>query len=236
MAGDEWIVNLTGERDAAALDLVWGEGGEKNLTRVRLVRSRDADQAVLNLLVDDKPLARIDRGRRIVKLHGTGYDRWQAKRERGIASARTDGSLTDPETDRQAFAAERAAAELLGCRFNDTIYADGDGGHDFVFGLTVEVVWLGCYAGSLTPRSAGHLIISPAEPHRWADIYVVMAGSEEAGFRCLGWTTHKQLSRERKDFGYGERFAMHTKELWPVERLTGLKVAKRGKDGRSSAG
>lgn len=233
---DEWVVSLTGETRAAALDLVWGEGGESNLTKFRLIRTREAGQPVLDVLVDDRPFARIDRGRRIVKLHGTGYDRWRAKRERGIANARTDGSLTDPETDRQAFAAERAAAELLDCRFNDAIYADGDGGHDFVFGLTVEVVWLGCYAGTQSPRSEGHLIISPAEPHRWADIYVVMAGSEETSFRCLGWTTHKQLSKVRKDFGYGERFAMHTKDLWPVERLTGLKVMKRGNNGRSSTG
>lgn len=226
---DEWVVSLTGDNSATALDLVWGEGGEKNLTKFRLIRTRRDNSPVLLVLLDDQPVASVDKGRRIVKLNGSGYDRWQAKRERGIAAARKDGSLTDPETDRQAFAAERAAAELLGCRFNDAIYADGDGGHDFVFGLTVEVVWLGCYAGTRNPRSEGHLIISPAEPHRWADIYVVMAGSEETGFRCLGWTTHKQLSKLRKDFGYGERFAMHTRDLWPVERLTGLKVTKEKK-------
>lgn len=221
---DEWVVNLSGENDATALDLVWGENGVKNLTRFRIVRRRGADQPVLEVLVDEQPVALVERGRKIVKLHGTGYDRWQSKRQQGIGVARYDGSRTDPDIDRQAFAAERAAAELLGCRFNDAIYADGDGGHDFVFGLTVEVVWLGYYARTQTPRDEGHLIISPAEPHRWADIYVVMAGGEESSFRCLGWTTHKQLSQKRQNFGYGERFAMHTKDLWPIERLTGLKV------------
>lgn len=224
---EEYVLSLTGDTTAALFNLVWGDGREKQLTKFRLIRS--GEKPVLDLLVDEQPVAHIESGRKIVKVSGTGLDRWRAKRQRGLDGTRSDGSETDPEIDRQAFAAEREAANLLGCRFDDAIYEDGDGGHDFVFGLTVEVVWLGYVKGTKTPRDQGHLIISPAEPWRWADIYVVMAGSDEQGFRCLGWTTHLKLSRQRQDFGYGERFAMHTNDLEPISRLTNLKIRKKEK-------
>ncbi len=164
----------------------------------------------------------------VIKPHGNGYDRWEAKRKAGISPVRSDGSLTSAETDTQAFGAEREAAKLLGCKFNDAVYSGGDGGHDFEFSLSVEVYWIGVDEKTGTPRQSGHLIVNPHEPWRWADLYVVMAGSEQSGYKCLGWTTHKKLtSDEQRNFGYGPRFAMHTSKLEPIERLLRLKVNKQ---------
>jgi hypothetical protein len=144
-------------------------------------------------------------------------DRYTIKRAAGIPDRRRDGSRCDPETDRQAEAAEAFAAIRLGCEFRADVTVHGDGGSDFVApnGQTVEVVWLGFVSGTATPRTSGNLIVNPDEPQRWAELYVVVAGSIARGFRLLGWTTHEELTRRpRVDFGFGPKFAVPTRELW----------------------
>jgi hypothetical protein len=112
----------------------------------------------------------------------------------------------------------------MGCEYDSSVTAHGDRGYDFVFPLTVEVVWLGLDPMG-RPRLAGHLIVNPYEPHRWADLYVVVRGSVETDFRVIGWTTHVRLLRQpRKDFGYGPKIAMHTNDLQPIDRLVRLKT------------
>lgn len=147
-------------------------------------------------------------------------ERYYAKREAGLPAQRRDGSSTSPETDRQAAAAERFAAHVLGAEFNNQVYArHGDGGSDFTIkGRSVEVVWLGA-RGDAMPRLHGHLIINPEEPQRHADLYVVVAGSIESGFTLVGWATHMQLtSRPLRDFGYGPRYALPTGSLMWFQR------------------
>lgn len=150
-----------------------------------------------------------------------GADRYHSKRAAGISGTRFDGTKYDPETDYQAAAAEEFAADSLGCKFNAEVNLSGDGGFDFEFTLQVEVYWLGKVGNE--PRRSGHLIINPLEPHRHADIYVVVRGSVEDGFSVVGWTTHRVLTRLKKDFGYGERYCVHTDNLWPIDKLKGLK-------------
>ena len=59
-----------------------------------------------------------------------------------------------------------------------------------------------------------HLIINPHEPQRWADIYVVVAGSIDEGFEILGWLPHQVLiEKELKDFGFGPRYAAYVDAL-----------------------
>jgi hypothetical protein len=148
-----------------------------------------------------------------------GEQRYYSKRASGISPIRKDGSLCDPENDRQSEAAEKYAAERLGAKFNSKIYAaSGDGGFDFVWqGDKTEVIWLGYRAGTTEPRIAGHLIVNPDEPHRWATRYISVRGSIELGFRLLGWTTHQRLIQEpKKQFGWGLKFAMHTSKLTPI--------------------
>lgn len=155
-----------------------------------------------------------------------GRERYESKRRAGISTRRLDGSQRSVETDINAAAAEKYTAEIMGCEFNDEIYADkGDGGFDFLFSLSIEVIWIGMIKGTTKPRESGHLIMNPYQSRRWADIYVCVKGSVESGFDILGWTTHKVLaSKPKKNFGYGEKFAISTGELYPIDKLLGLKV------------
>lgn len=162
----------------------------------------------------------------------SGEGRYHVKRAAGISPVRSDGSICDPENDRQAAAAEQYAANAMGCEYNASITVHGDAGHDFVFSLTVEVVWLGARPDG-APRTSGHLIVNPDEPHRWADLYVVVAGSAEAGFSIAGWTTHARLAGyPLRDFGYGPKMAMPTSDLENIGRLTGLKDWRRDRMGQ----
>lgn len=152
-----------------------------------------------------------------------GADRFHSKRAAGLSATRFDGTRYDPEIDRQAAAAEQYAAESLGCKFNAAILDGGDGGFDFKFELETEVYWLGKTPQGF-PREVGHLIINPDEPHRHADIYVVVVGSIETSFAVIGWTTHRQLVKQpQKDFGYGVRYAMSTTGLYSMDKLRSLK-------------
>jgi hypothetical protein len=156
-----------------------------------------------------------------------GADRYHAKRQAGISPVRKDGSLTSAENDRQAAAAERYAAEILRCHFNGSVTVKGDGGYDFVLPLKIEVVWMGINAHTGEPRRAGNLIMNPDEPHRWADIYVVIAGTIETGFTSLGWTTHAVLiEHPLKDFGFGQKLAMPTNKLYGTQHLITLRRAE----------
>lgn len=142
-----------------------------------------------------------------------GRARFESKRVSGISDKRSDGSRCSLENDIEATAAEYYAARYLQCRFNQDIYAHGDGGFDFEFKLKIEAIWLGIGKDG-APRRSGHLIVNPHEPQRWADLYVVVSGSVVSGFEISGWASHRQLTAApRKDFGYGERFAMHVDDL-----------------------
>lgn len=143
--------------------------------------------------------------------------RYHAKREAGISPVRKDGSLTSPVTDEQAAAAEQWACEIFGQPYNSDIYPDhGDEGHDLVVeGFKAEVVWLGYHKGTNQPRTGdGHLIVNPYEPHRHADLYLVVSGSTETGFALEGWAFHTDIEEApTKDFGYGQKKAIHVKNL-----------------------
>lgn len=143
-----------------------------------------------------------------------GKARYASKRKAGISEFRTDGSRTSAYTDVQAAAAEYYAANEYGCEFNDEVTVKGDGGADFFLnGKSIEVIWLGVTRYG-EPRKNGNLIVNPHEPHRWADVYVVVKGSTDVGFEIAGWTTHEELiAKPRKDFGYGTRFAMNINDL-----------------------
>tara|TARA_Y100000593_G_scaffold14582_1_gene27846 strand:- start:7779 stop:8288 length:510 start_codon:yes stop_codon:yes gene_type:complete len=152
--------------------------------------------------------------------------RFLSKRNAGISATRSDGSIRSEGTDVNATLAEKFAADLFGCKFNDEVYDnEGDGGLDFILDTTkgnkeVEVIWLGFHKDSTSPRKNGHLIVNQYEKHRWADIYMVVSGSVDDGFSFVGWTTHKELSkRPLKDFGYGKKMAMHTKDLYSKEQI-----------------
>jgi hypothetical protein len=148
-------------------------------------------------------------------------DRYYAKREAGLSPVRSDGSHTSPETDRQAAAAEQFAAERLGATYNGDVYAThGDNGHDFtVDGRTVEVIWMGYRSGAHEPRYRGNVIVNPHEPHRHADLYVMVAGSIARGFSLLGCCLHTDLVFGA-DFGFGPRLALHTDKLRPFKMDT----------------
>ena len=158
-----------------------------------------------------------------------GTLRYTSKRNAGIPQERYDGSKTCIENDIQAAAAEKFAAEFMGQSYNDKIMKTGDGGADFKLNIplhgekTVEVVWLGVDKSTNKPRKTGNLIVNPEEPQRWADIYMVVSGSLDEGFRVRGWTSHKKLtSASKKDFGYGKKFALHIDMLWEVSTLKKL--------------
>lgn len=153
----------------------------------------------------------------------TGFKRYLIKRRAGISTTRKDGSKVSLFTDQQSAEAERFAAEQMGCEFNSEIFVHGDGGKDFSYSLDVEVIWLGVN-NDKEPRFDGHLIVNPDEPHRWADIYIVVAGTVKDGFIIIGWTTHNKLATfGLKDFGYGPKMHMPVSKLFKIEALTSLK-------------
>jgi hypothetical protein len=139
-----------------------------------------------------------------------GSERFAAKRATGIPATRYDGSVASATVDREAYAAEKWAAGRLGADFNEEIYADhGDGGRDFtVNGKSAEVVWFGVDKNGL-PRRNGNLIVNPEEPQRWADRYLVVGGSIEAGHYWVGWAKHEDvLAARKKDLGYGPKWVI----------------------------
>ena len=149
--------------------------------------------------------------------------RYLSKRAAGISGHRYDGSECSIDNDINATAAEYYAAQQYGQPFDATVGSKGDGGSDFTLPLTVEVVWLGVQKNG-QPRDKGHLIINPDEPQRWADIYIVIRGSVDAGFEEVGWITHSALVRlPKKDFGFGEKFACDISQLKKPELLKALK-------------
>ena len=89
------------------------------------------------------------------------------------------------------------------------------------------MIWLGLNANTGEPRLAGHLIMNPDQPHRWADIYVVVAGTIETGFTMMGWTTHAVLIEQpMKDFGFGLKLAIDTSQLYGTQHLITLRRAE----------
>tara|TARA_Y100001973_G_C5198716_1_gene336110 strand:+ start:2108 stop:2644 length:537 start_codon:yes stop_codon:yes gene_type:complete len=160
-------------------------------------------------------------------------DRFRAKVKSGYYKPdskgrvkRSDGSYTTERNYLESTLAEKFAADLLGCNFNNEVYeSGGDGGLDFVIATTkgdkeVEVIWMGFRKGTEEIREEGHLIVNPYQPTRWSDIYVMISGSINSGFKFLGWTTHAKLRQKpKKDFGYGEKYAMHSNDLFNYDQL-----------------
>ena len=150
-----------------------------------------------------------------------GAQRYYAKRAAGIPATGQGSMSPSPERDRQAAAAEKFAADYLGCPFNAEVYSThGDPGYDFIYPIEVEVYHIQNPTGE-------YLIVFMDKPKAWADVYVVVIGTIETGFNIAGWTTHRELiKRPPKDFGHGKRYAMHIKDLFPIERMTSIKVRR----------
>jgi hypothetical protein len=149
-----------------------------------------------------------------------GSERYHAKRDAGISDIRKDGSRTSAQTDRQAYEAEKFAADAFQQKFNSEIYdTHGDGGSDFTFhGMTVEVIHLGMDGAG--PRLTGNLIVNPHEPQRWANIYVVVRGSIETAFDLVGWYVHDDLIElPKRNFRFGDRFCCHVDDLRKMNEL-----------------
>lgn len=158
--------------------------------------------------------------------------RFHAKRAAGISARRRDGSFCDPETDRQAGHAEEFAARELRAVVNDSVTTSGDPGFDFeilVDGpsgrrrVRVEAIWNGFATGSKTkPRLFGNLLVNPFEPHRYREsqIFVLVVGTIESGFRLVGWATRRDIeARPQRDFGFGKRYWVPMSELRSMDKL-----------------
>ena len=128
-----------------------------------------------------------------------------------------------PKADIDAHGAEYHASNHMGYNFDPTIGSRGDGGCDFEISFKVDVVWLGV-GPSGRPRPDGHLIVNPDEPGRWSDIYIVVSGDIDSGYKIMGWTTHRKLvSRPKKDFNHGKKFAMHVRDLDNIDVLVNMR-------------
>lgn len=145
-------------------------------------------------------------------------ERFEAKRAAGWTDRRRDGSRYDGTVDEIAGKAERWAADCCGCQPDERIYLHGDGGCDFVSdGVRVDVIHIG---NNRDPANA-HVIINPGNPKlRGADVYLVVANDGDF------WYTLGAISREafmqraqRKDFGFGEKLAIHCRELQGTRSL-----------------
>lgn len=149
-----------------------------------------------------------------------GADRYRAHREAGWSPVRADGSLFSPDTDREAKSAETWCAHRHGAEGDDRVFGEwGDDGYDFPLRVgdsvaLVDVYWLGRWPnGTLRKRDGQHLVKNLFQRH-WADLFVVVSGSATEGYDEEGWCSVFELwSQPKKNFGYGDRFAM------PVEKL-----------------
>lgn len=148
-----------------------------------------------------------------------GADRYHAKREAGIPAERRDGSFASALNDAQSAAAEDFAARCFGAAANLEVYAShGDEGYDFKLGdAKVDVKWLGLEGETLHPRYRGHLILNPYD--RRCDLYIVVVGSTARGFSLLGFASHANVKQQVANFGYGQKFALHTDYLQPFFKL-----------------
>lgn len=143
--------------------------------------------------------------------------RFYNKRRLGVP---TDGRGSSPEIDIQSGLAEKFVADYLNCDFNCDVLDGNDGHYDFIYkGYKVDVKWMGWLKDTKEPRNAGRIIV---DLHKLgvADIYVAVSGSEDKGYKILGWCWKEDLKNEplwKSTFpdqnGIFERYAIHTNKL-----------------------
>lgn len=174
--------------------------------------------------------------------------RYEVKRKAGISPFRKDGSLRDPESERQSCHAEEFAARELNSVFNDEVYEGdkGDDGYDFELKvrfpsgktglIRANAVWNGFATGSkVEPRMRGNLLLNPADEkkassgldrrYRNSLIFILVAGTVETGFKFLGWATKDEATkRPIKNFGFGRRFWVPSDELRSIDSLKSILV------------
>jgi len=144
-------------------------------------------------------------------------ERFYNKRRLGVL---TDDRGSSAENDIQSGLAEKYAADFLGCEFNCDVLDGNDGHYDFIYkGYKTDVKWMGFLRGTKEPRNSGRIIV---DIHKLgiADIYIAVAGSEETGYKILGWCWREELKNEplwKSNFpdqnGKYERYAIHTSKL-----------------------
>lgn len=146
----------------------------------------------------------------------SGEDRYYIKRRAGWKPRRQDGSVYDPEIDRQAEAAERFAASLWGTNINDKVFLGGDEGWDFeVDGIKYDTIWMG-FDSRKRIRREGNLIVNLGHPKlENSDVLVVVTGSIESGFTLAGTITTKEFINKCKirDFGFGHKLALPIQDI-----------------------
>lgn len=148
----------------------------------------------------------------------SGEERYYHMRSRRRSDFRPDGSLYNPEVDRQAAAAEEYVCGVFGVPYVNGIYDYGDGGYDFLLRLfnpdtqvKVDVVLTG----------TDYLIVNPyGVKIRVPNVFILVHGSIELGFRIVGWLSRDDLlACPKRDFGYGEKYACHISKLQPISKL-----------------
>jgi hypothetical protein len=152
--------------------------------------------------------------------------RYTHKRELGVPAGNRKSSVN---TDINSGFAEKCAADYLGCEFNCDVLDGNDGHYDFIYKeKKVDAKWLGKYGDTDEPRTSGRIIV---DIHKLgiADIYVAVSGSEEVGFRCVGWCSKDDLLKEPMwtsnypdENGIYKRYALHTSKLWKMEELKNI--------------
>lgn len=148
-------------------------------------------------------------------------DRYELKRRAGISPVRADGSLTSRENDVQATAAERFACSYLGVPFRAhiTVRGDDEPNARLSDGRSVDIKWLGVDARGL-PRFTGNVIVNPEDKPR--DLYVLVAGHTDTGFRVMGYCDREEAGWYTRDFGFGP------KRAFPVAKLRSAEVLREG--------
>jgi len=123
----------------------------------------------------------------------------------------------------QSIRAEIFAAEYFRVEYRFLDERCGDDGYDLVLysGAKVDIKWLGCYPNSMTPRREGY-IHYPATKPMSANFYVAVSGTNDTGFKMIGWCNRKEFRQEyytgnkRKD-GSNLSYSIHTSKLHKFE-------------------
>lgn len=148
------------------------------------------------------------------------------KRELGVPIDARGSSI---KTEIESGLAEKYACDELGCEFNIEIFDGNDGGFDLIYrGYSIDVKWLGISKQDAQPRTNGRIIVDVKKIDR-CDLYIAVSGSENRGFKCVGWCTREDLLNAPKwksdypdIYGNYMRYAMHTRFLREMKDLKNI--------------
>lgn len=143
--------------------------------------------------------------------------RYLEKRSAGWSSRRVDGSSYSGEVDQRAGEAEAWAARACGSEIDARVFLHGDPGWDFettdAAGRLVRVDVI--HIGDNRDPATAHLIVNPENKKlRAADVFLVVGNVFDFWYALGAIARDRFLAiHQRRNFGFGEKLAVHCRQL-----------------------